>query len=400
MHSDDDNLLQLVRKICPELPGATAGPLRLWAPLQDPDRPSLPYIPGFTVQIVPHKAPLPFGNEKEYGPWPRRVPSAAELETMTQSALVVSHPPLEANSTTSTAISTPESYQGQTAQLTITSYIRVGCGHGAQIVRCTVAQPGKPLFQAVAKIFDALYYRFTHDLARRPRDTTAQADMDYTREVAAYSRLMSIGETGRSVPKFYGSWTFQLPITSQGVVYQRPVRVLLIEHLEGLDLQSSRIQNDYLAHNSLDAFHLPEDYRLEVLARVLDSYACFMHWGVNHGDLAGRNVMLVTDTSAKLSTGNNSIISIPRVVLVDFNMSTVYSYTLMGKHSFENLARPVSPMELFWKWSLAVDFEGWVPQEWADSERLQQQWLLRRFGSEEQKALYEPVTKKLEFSID
>lgn len=203
MDSDHDNLLQLVRKIYPELPGATAGPLRLWAPLQDPDRPSLPYIPGFTVQIVSHEAPLPFGNEEEYGPWPRRVPSAAELETMTQSALVVSHPPLEANSTTSTTISTADSYQDQTAQLTITSYIRVGCGHGAQIVRCTVAQPGKPLFQAVAKIFDALYYRFTHDLARRPRDTTAQADIDYTREVATYNHLISVGKTGKSILKFY-----------------------------------------------------------------------------------------------------------------------------------------------------------------------------------------------------
>ncbi|KAH8747219.1 hypothetical protein F5883DRAFT_699736 [Diaporthe sp. PMI_573] len=400
MDSDDDNLLQLVRKFFPELPGASAGPLTLWAPLQDPDRPSLPYIPGFTVQIEPHEAPLPFGNEEEYGPWPRRVPSDAELETMTQSAIVVSYPPLETNSTTSTTISTPELYQDQTAQLTITSYIRVGCGHGTQIVRCTVAQPGKPSFQAVAKIFDALYYRFTHDVARRPRDVTAQADMDYTGEVAAYKRLLSVGETGKSIPKFYGSWTFKLPITSQGVLYQRPVRVLLIEHLEGLDLRSSRIQNDYLTYGSLDAFHLPEDYRLEVLARVLHIHACSMHWGVNHGDLAGRNVMLVTDTSANLSTGNNTIITIPRVVLVDFNVSTVYSCTLMGKHPFENLARPVNPMELFWKWSLAVDFEGWAPGEWADSETFQQQWLLRRFGSEEQRALYEPVTKELEFSID
>lgn len=399
MDSDKDILLQQIRRFCPELPAASAGPLRLWAPLQDPDRPSLPYIPGFTVQIEPHEAPLPFGDEQDYGRWPRRFPSPTELETMTQSALVLSYPPLEADLTTSNAISTPESYQDQLASLTITSYIRVGCGHGAQIVRCIVTQPGKKSNQAVAKIFDPLYYRFTHDLARRPRDVMSQADMDYTREVAAYERLMSVGEAGRRVPEFHGSWTFKLPIASRGVLHQRPVRLVLIEHLEGLDLQSSRIQNDYLTYGSLDAFHLPEDYRLEVLARVLDLHACFMHWGVNHGDLSSRNVMLVSNTSANLGTSNNTIITIPRVVLVDFNVSTVYSRTVMGKHRFESLAYPVNPMELFWNWSLAPDFEGWAPREWKESERLQQQWLLRRFGSEEQRAMYEPVTKELEFSI-
>lgn len=321
MDSEKDILLQQIRQFCPELPAASAGPIRLWAPLHDPDRPSLPYIPGFTVQIEPHEAPPPFGDEQDYGHWPRRFPSPIELETMTQSALVLSYPPLGTDLTTPTATSTPESCQDQTAQLTITSYIRVGCGHGAQIVRCTVMQPGKPSFQAVAKVFDALYYRFTYELARRPRDVMAQADMDYTREVAAYKRLMPVGKTGRSVSNFFGSWTFKLPITSHGVGYQRPVRLVLIEHLEGSDLQSLRIQNDYFTYGSLDAFHLPEDYRLEVLARVLDLYACFMHWGVNHGDLASRNVMLVTNTSANLNTSNSTIITIPRVVLVDFNVA-------------------------------------------------------------------------------
>jgi hypothetical protein len=44
------------------------------------------------------------------------------------------------------------------AQLTITSHISVGCGSGAQVVVCTVAKDGEPPFQAVAKIYDALYY--------------------------------------------------------------------------------------------------------------------------------------------------------------------------------------------------------------------------------------------------
>jgi len=75
----------------------------------------------------------------------------------------------------------------ETAQLTITSHISVGCGGGAQVVVCTVAkEDGEPLFKAIAKTFDALYYCFSYSIASRPRDVTAKVDKDYAAESAVY----------------------------------------------------------------------------------------------------------------------------------------------------------------------------------------------------------------------
>lgn len=58
----------------------------------------------------------------------------------------------------------------------------------------------------------------------------------------------------------------------------------------------------------------------------------------------------------------------------------------------------MNPMQCFWTWSPADDFESWVPREWHNCQRLIQEWLVRRFGGEEQRALYEPLAEELEFS--
>lgn len=406
MDNDPDNLKMLLRLVRPDLPGGWVNPgrFKVWSPPEDPDRPGLPYAPGFTAEIEPHEAPPPFGDDAAlYGPSPRRPLSDIDLNTITQSALVVSHPPLETGSVTTTAAGagpTPEG-QAQTAQMTITTPIRIGCENDAQVVICTIKQAGKEPFRAVAKIFDALYYRFRRAIAPAPRDVTAQADMDYTTEAAAYKRLAEAGGTGVAAPRYYGSWTLRLPITSRGVWQLRPVRLLLIERLDGVDLKSLRIQNNPM-HDSPDAFHLPEDYRLEVMAQVLDSYVRMLHWGVEHNDLAPRNVILVTASDATraarpLMTTTTGM-TVPRAVLVDFNVAIVHGRTIKGKHPHEDLARPVNPMEWFWISALDDEFQGWVPREWTDTLRPLQEWLMRRFGTEEQRALYQPVTKKLEFA--
>jgi len=56
-----------------------------------------------------------------------------------------------------------------------------------------------------------------------------------------------------------------------------------------------------------------------------------------YGELNGCSYRLVSNSSVVFST-------IPPVVLLDYNSSTVYSCTLMGKHPFEKLVRPVNPM--------------------------------------------------------
>lgn len=140
---DPNNLMRLLRQMRPaDHPAvSTTGPFHIerWPARDDPDRPRVPYLPGFTVRIESHTAPRPFGNEIVYGAWPRRDLSGVDLNTVTPSALVVSHPPLETDTTAA---------HRETAQLTVTSYIRIGSGSGsgAQVVVCTVEQPGRPPF--------------------------------------------------------------------------------------------------------------------------------------------------------------------------------------------------------------------------------------------------------------
>lgn len=86
---------------------------------------------------------------------------------------------------------------------------------------------------------------------------------------------------------------------------------------------------------------------------------------------------------------------IPRVVLVDYNTAIVYSLTLDGRSTEERLALPVNPMQWFWKQAIGGDFVGWVPPKWEAIRKPMQEWLVQRFGSKEQRALYEPVTEEV-----
>lgn len=127
---------------------------RPWTPPEDPDRPCLPYIAGFTVPIHRHVPPAPFGND--YGPGPRPNLSGEYLFKTTQSELVVTNPPLDLDALYKTAF--------EMALLTVTTPIMTGTADGAQVVACIVmpqraaSSKSKP-FGAVAKIYDTLYYR-------------------------------------------------------------------------------------------------------------------------------------------------------------------------------------------------------------------------------------------------
>lgn len=386
MASGNDMLEAMRRVLDPNRPPRV--PPRFWSPPEDPDRPSLPYLPGFQARIQSHIAPAPFGSERLYGSWPREQVSSDELQTLTQSALVVSHPPMEA-----TKAPSDTEVPSETAQLTITSHISAGCEAGAQVVVCTVARHGEPPFEAVAKIYDALYYRFNHSIAMLPRDVAAEADKDYATEAAAYKQLTSAGRAGQVTPAYYGSWTFSLPISSGGVQQMRPVRLVLIENLQGSNLRGLRVRNSNPFWYIRDAFHLPEEYRLEVLARAMDAYVRALHCGVEQNDFADRNVVICSkDTSI---TTDMTGAGIPRVVLVDYNTAITYSCTLYGRSAEEGLALPVNPMKWFWKYAIGGDFVRWVPPEWEGVQKPMQEWLVQRFGSEEQRSLYEPVTEEL-----
>ncbi|KAI7773848.1 hypothetical protein LA080_009725 [Diaporthe eres] len=60
-------------------------------------------------------------------------------------------------------------------------------------------------FEAVAKIYDPLYYSFSSDIGNYPCDVVLRADEDYAQEVAAYECLTRAGQTGSFAPAYFGS---------------------------------------------------------------------------------------------------------------------------------------------------------------------------------------------------
>lgn len=157
---------------------------QFWTPPDDPDKPPFPYITGFTTQIHRHVPPPPFGPN-DYDAEPRPQLSLPYMRNIRQSELVVDSPPLE------TAPCQPE-----TARLTVNGHLSVGGANGAQVVTCSITPDrqtaGQP-FQAVAKIYDPLYYSFKRRIAHEPCDVVTEADMDYSREAAAYEYLQGAG---------------------------------------------------------------------------------------------------------------------------------------------------------------------------------------------------------------
>lgn len=331
--------------------------------------------------------PPPFGAP-DYRPGPRPQLSPRYMKSVPQSELVVDNPPLE----------TPPS-QADTAQLTLITPISVGSNRDSQVITCSITShgevPGQP-FQAVAKIYDALYYRFSKSFAIAPLDVVTQADEDYSREAAAYEYLQETGQTGSFAPAYYGSWTLVLPITSRGKTLTRPVRLILIEHLDGTSIHDSVIHSGPFCSGQ-DAFHYPEEYRLELLALAMDGYVRQLHSGIDQLDFAGRNIILASrppsaepGQSAPVVAG----LSLPRVVLVDYNGAVVFSQTKEGRRPHMDWPRPCNPMLYFWE-EVMDDFGGWVPHEWHDNPKFMQEWLKMRFGSEEKRKLYAPVEEEL-----
>ncbi|KAJ0120493.1 hypothetical protein J7T55_015222 [Diaporthe amygdali] len=133
-----------------------------------------------------------------------------------------------------------------------------------------------------------------------------------------------------------------------------------------------------------DAFHYPEEYRLEVLARAMDGYVRQLKTGLAQGDFAGRNVVLVTNNQQEETICG---LTIPRVVLIDYNRAKVDK---MSPEQAEWL--PCNPGAIFWGELLCGSFGGWVPNDWEDVE-MQQQWLLERFEKSEQRRLYYPSSE-------
>ncbi|AEO61137.1 hypothetical protein MYCTH_2311014 [Thermothelomyces thermophilus ATCC 42464] len=364
----------------PSPPSTVAPQLQTWRPPTDPDKPACPYQTGFTIDIKSHTPPAPFGG-RDYGPGTRVVVPDQALRSLKQTELVMGNPPLR----------TADPAAPRTHTLSVTHELAVADGRGAQLVLCTITPKvpaGQAAFQAVAKIYDPLYYSFPNkDVPSVPCDVTWLADEDYSREAAAYEHLQSIGKAGSFAPRYFGSWTFTARILiDKTTPRSRPVRLILLEYVRGPSIRE-------LCPAPPAAATFDEAYRLEVLARVLDGDAKLRFKGINQRDLAARNVLLNYPPGLPPAERHTMI---PRLVLIDYNISIVYARTKRKIGPYHGTTLPPNPMQIHWTNPLQ-EFRGWIPAEWEAAPRLRQEWLSKRFGGKNM-ASYAPITAKLEFA--
>lgn len=363
---------------------SNAMPRQLWSPPHDPDKPRLPYLPGLALQIDRH---IPPGLSEDRGPRPKPHLSPEYLESLPQSEIVMANPPIE----------TAPPANPERAQLVVTAPIAIGASRGAQVVGCTIfpqsdnnrkdIQP----FQATAKIYDPLYYNFMTKIAHHAWDIVFEADNDYSNEARAYEHLMMAKQTGFFAPAYYGSWTFSLPISIKGRQYTRIVHLILIERLYGTTIEETRVKNHPEPNMGLDSFHYPEEFRLEILAQALEGAARQQQIGLDQGDFAGRNILLVQDefNPSNPSTETCGGLPLPRIVLIDYNHARIKS---CGSSPYP-LPLPENPAAIYLRSYIHEGFSGWIPHEWED-EKVERDWLLQRFCKDGWSQLYLPLPEQ------
>jgi hypothetical protein len=351
-------------------------------------------VSGFTVTITEHIPPPPIGLSSIYPDIePPYDTSDEHLKTLTQTELVVTCPLLEASLDNDEDGAAPKMKTPEKATLKADRPIIVEDWRGPQLILCTItpqdehSNPSKP-FQALAKIFDPLYYSFQNPNApRRPVATPLEADSDYSIEAAAYAYLQKTNQTGRGgfVPEYYGSWTFSLPIRLRGVQHHRHVRLLLVEYIDGVCMR-----DPCYGDAAPLAWQFAAEHRLDVFAGILDGAVRMDHSGVNQHDLLPRNIMLEVEDAGE---GESLQRVVKRAVLVDYNIALVYHLAPEAQRYRDVTELPMNPMQMFWSVSLD-DFGYWVPEDWQGNEKPRREWLMERFGGANALA-YAPVSREL-----
>ena len=101
------------------------------------------------------------------------------------------------------------------------------------------------------------------------------------------------------------SWGAQVLLCSDKI-HQRSVRLVIMEYIEGTSIFNVFAQTRG-PHQERDAFYLDLEYRLEVLARLLNGVIRQNYAGPSQRDLAPRNVTLSPPPSATFWTNRAPI---------------------------------------------------------------------------------------------
>ncbi|KAI4712309.1 hypothetical protein J4E89_002575 [Alternaria sp. Ai002NY15] len=314
-------------------------------------RPAMPYTVGATFTAHRHIPPAPFGNGYNT-PWP---PFKTGHFRLPQLNYCLIRPPIEGCTL------------GESYTLTITDIIRTGSIYGAQVVLVNG--------DVVAKIYDPLYDD-EFDIFDDKRDVVVLSDGDYSREAAAYDELRRDPKAQRVVPEYYGSWTIDVNTLVDGQMYTRHVRLILMEYVPGTVMTGIR------------PHLLPAETRSTIMKKVLEAESLIFAAGVLHRDIAPRNVMLVSPSTAS-SLDDPDV----RVVIIDFNVSNVIRLSEPRPGDSDSTyiqqqwpGRIMGPATRFWNAMGDFAFKGWV----GSKAETTNEWLWECFGEREE---YVPLVR-------
>lgn len=226
-----------------------------------PSKPDLPYVVERTLNLRSHMPPNPTSVELHLKP-----KTAQERKFVHPLAQCLFHLPL------------PGSDGQMTAEVKRIRPIRAGDNHKAQIVVVQVTSSSSPMLptdvELVAKIYDPLYFNHDDDFT----DPFFCVDNAYSHETAAYRKLSNL--QGGILPKYFGSFTIQLPVNQKQEKKTRFVRLILLEVIPGRTIQQS-----------LKANLLQRD-RKDIMKATIDAESLIYKYDVVHMDFRPSNVLV------------------------------------------------------------------------------------------------------------
>lgn len=296
------------------------------------------YSPGTTLVLKRHVPPPPCGVYYQ-----DPAPNITLPEQVSKLKWCLTHPPR------------PGIIDHQdTRTIVLKEKIRTGSQCGAQVL---LTNDG-----LVAKIYDPLYYCiFNRDWRSETINVTAHADQDYSNEAAAYSAIQGTSTQGRCTPRYYGSWTANVPIQVEGREHIREVRLVLVEYIEGIQMRD------------LNPSELTLKARENIMRKVIEADTDLRLAGLEHQDFEPRNIMiLVPPAHSGTEQLCKSTYEEPDlgVRIIDFAYSLVYD--LAGQ------ARPGAGRNnplFFWAGADIYSEYGWLPQ-WQEATN----WMWEMWG--------------------
>ncbi|EER37887.1 conserved hypothetical protein [Histoplasma capsulatum H143] len=296
-------------------------------PSTDLPKPPVPYVEGWVFSVQSHIPPPPTPVTKDCC---RNFQAGrVERRQLLPVERCLRHPPL------------PGNMEPRTIDLKVLDLLQVGDACNAQVftVQILEVRPDPQYFQSnrklVAKIYDPLYFSDEEGFL----NPFHCVDKHYTHEAHAYN-VLSKSHGGR-VPRFYGSYSLNIPVDRSEM---RTVRLILMEYIPGISMQQAN----------------PEKFsrlaRQEIMKSVINFESQLYEQDILLTDLHPRNVIMMEKSSFD-----------PRQDLLFLD----FAGALFGRRrddpvTIESnlfLGRYISPL-LRWNKTMAMQFNDWIDWDW------------------------------------